>query len=47
MKNINIGLENSVIGILLIDFEGVTNQFDKLRLEYFSQKINQDIVEKA
>jgi len=47
MKNINIGLENSIIGILLIDFEGVTKQFDKLKPEYFSQKINQEIIEKA
>lgn len=47
MKNINLGLESSIIGILLISFEDVAKHFDKLKPEYFSQKINQDIIEKA
>ena len=47
MKNINLGLESSVIGILLISFDDVAQHFDKLKPEYFSQKINQDIIEKA
>ena len=47
MKNINLGLESSIIGILLISFEDVIKHFDKLKTEYFSQKINQDIIEKA
>ena len=47
MKNINMELENSIIGVLLTSFSDITKYFDLMKLEYFSQKINQDILEKA
>ncbi len=47
MKNVNLELENSIIGILFTDFNDVIKHFDMLKPEYFSQKINRDVIEKA
>lgn len=47
MKNVNIELENSIIGILLTSFSDAVKHFDLMKTEYFSQKINQDIINKA
>ena len=47
MKNVNFELENSIIGILLTSFDYASSYFNEIKVEYFYQKINQDIVEKA
>ena len=47
MKNINLELENSIIGILFTGFKDAIRFFDSLNPDYFYQKINKDIIEKA
>lgn len=47
MKNVNLELENSIIGILLTSFDYASSYLNEIKAEYFYQKINQDIVEKA
>lgn len=47
MKNINLELENSIIGILFTNFKDAIKFFDSLNPDYFYQKINKDIIEKA
>ncbi len=47
MKNVNLELENSIIGILFTSFSDAIKFFDSLNPVYFYQKINKDIIEKA
>lgn len=47
MINTNSELENSTIGILLTSFDYTANYLNEIKSEYFYQKINQEIIEKA